>query len=100
MKVNTEILELTNMIHTGESDDSLTNRIMSNKTYELKEVDIEDIDLCGYSVNDNKITEYASLTSTPNPIILDSTGMVIDGVHRIEVAKMKGKETIMAYIGK
>lgn len=100
MKTNIEIFELTKVIHKGETDNSLSDRIMSNKYYNLIEIDLETIDTCGFSIDYNKAEEYSKLNTNAEPIILDSTGMLIDGLHRIEAAKIKGKETIMAYIGK
>lgn len=94
-----ELLKHAKEWHQNPAEfDELSHNILSYKTYNLRRVPLDDLGLDNYTVDDDKITDYAERTTEAPPIIVGQWGLIIDGNHRANAAAKRGEEDILAYV--
>jgi hypothetical protein len=77
----------------------LSDRIYKYPYYILEDVLLSELDEEEFYIDEDKVNSMC-LENTPiPPIVLTDYKSIIDGSHRIKVAKIQQKKTIQAYIG-
>ncbi len=80
-------------------DGDLAERIQKYQRYELRNLDIQDVE-APWAVGDpTEFMEMFEKTGTYPPIIVDHTYEIIDGQHRYEALKELGASHILAWVG-
>lgn len=104
-----ELEAIVEKIHRNQSDlyddGDLLERINCVDFYELMTIQIEDLDLNEWTVDEELVESYMSeLIETMPPIIIHeyspSNYSIVDGIHRLNVCHKLGLKTIKAYVGK
>ncbi|HHT7008397.1 TPA: hypothetical protein ACTZ3A_000936 [Bacillus cereus] len=102
-----EVVSFVKNIHYKGSDfieGDIQERIESYDNYELKEIDVNELETPSYYVDEELIKEYLDMdiSKTP-PLVLGyyNTGeyQTIDGGHRTTVLKKLGITKVLAYVG-
>ena len=104
---NDEVINFAESIHYSERDfdeGDIIERIEKFSTYELREINVKDLeDPCHY-IDEDLIQEYMqkSINEMP-PLILgyyrDNSFMTIDGGHRTAILKELNKQKALAFVG-
>lgn len=74
-------------------------KMLQSDSYELKEIPVDSVKR-SVSLPNEVSREYAKRETPIPPIVLDPTNGVVDGNHRLTAAKIRGQETISAYVPK
>jgi hypothetical protein len=74
-------------------------KMLQADSYELKEIPVDSVKR-SVSLPNEVSREYADRKTPIPPIVLDSKSGVVDGNHRLTAAKIRGQETISAYVPK
>lgn len=96
----------TQRIHHTEEDfyeGDLGKRIEKYKYYEVKEVNISDIEIDRFYIQDSLVDEYKlkiQKNGTYPPIVLKTDYTIIDGTHRVNALNELGFKTVIAFVGK
>ena len=100
------VLDMVQDIH-GRPDDleegDLVHRINKFDTYEKTIMDIDDLDLDEWEVDEDFVEELSKRIEKEGyqPIVYDpDDGSIIDGIHRANALHTIGKTKIKAYVGK
>jgi hypothetical protein len=83
-------------------DGNLPERIEHYPKYKLENVEISNIDLDDFYLDEGKMDEYINLYEDSKyypPIVLDHEYRIIDGNHRVNSQMNIGKTHIKAFIG-
>lgn len=83
-------------------DGDLGDRIESYEEYIVKEVNISDIDIDEFYVDDSLVDEYKEKIRKNGhypPVVLNSDYSIIDGTHRINALNELGIKTVIAFVG-
>lgn len=98
-------------LHTRPDDwteGDLGNRIEKSSRYQLLEVDIRDIDIAEWDINDDVVDDYMQILDENNgycpPIILEKKSdnelyCIIDGIHRANAVSEAGYTKINSWVG-
>lgn len=83
-----------------EEECDIGARVYQYNYFILEEVSVDEIDSDLWSHCEDTVDKYAEM-NTPIPAIVlnDDRSTIIDGTHRVMVAKKKGLKTIQAFIG-
>lgn len=82
-----------------EEDDDLLDRIHEFDHYELKTLNLEDVNR-RWATEPDTVDNYSSRETDFPPIVYDPIGKsIIDGSHRTEAAIARDDKTIRAYVG-
>jgi hypothetical protein len=110
VKTKEEIVEYVMNLHEKEPYDPeyeyLKEKIRMNEIYELRDVNISQIEETCRSDRETKIIEYKKMDQkTMPPIVLGKQNpegifFLIDGSHRKHIRVFNGHKTIRAYIPK
>ena len=93
------VADMVSRLHTRSSEDAL-NWVCKYKTYNLKQIPLNEIDIIHSSSEQDKINKYADMDTNPPPIVVDGeTGWIIDGYHRARASELRGMTHILAYVG-
>src|SRR6056297_976929 len=100
------VINLVASIH-GRSEDvedgDLNHRLSKFDTYEKKVIDINDVDLDEWEVDEDFVEELKTKIEKGGyePIVFDpDEGSIIDGTHRANALHQLGYTKIKAYVGK
>lgn len=100
------VLDMVQDIH-GRPEDfdegDLVHRINKFDTYEKTVMDISDLDLDEWQVDEDFVEELSKRIEKEgyHPIVYDpDEGSIIDGTHRANALNLIGKTKIKAYVGK
>jgi hypothetical protein len=83
-------------------DGDLGDRIEKYKKYIVKEVNISDIEIDEFYIDDNLVDEYKEKIMKSNtypPIVLNNDYTIIDGTHRVNALNELGYKTVTAFVG-
>lgn len=81
-------------------DGDIVDRILAYSHYELREIPISDLDLNEFSIDEDTVDRYVKNGDDVAPIVFGSDdGSIIDGNHRANAASVRGKSTILGYVG-
>jgi len=83
-------------------DGDLGYRIEESKQYIVKSVDISEIEIYEFQIDDSLIEEYIEeyqKNGTYPPIILDGDYRIIDGTHRVNALNDLGIKNVIAFVG-
>lgn len=102
-----EAIELVEDNHFNKEDlydGDLLERVSHSSPYELKKININDIDLEEWNSDKELIEEYMEeidmeIESMPIPLISKYMS-IIDGTHRLNALEQLGYEKVWVYIGK
>lgn len=100
------VLDLVHSIHARPEDfeeGDLVHRINKFDTYEQKIIDIDDLDLDEWNVEEEFVEELSKRIEQEGyePIVFDpDESSIIDGIHRANALALIGKTKIKAYVGK
>jgi len=100
------VLDMVQDIH-GRPEDfdegDLVHRINKFDTYEKTVMDIDDLNLDEWEVDEDFVEELSKRIEKEgyHPIVYDpDDGSIIDGTHRANALNLIGKTKIKAYVGK
>jgi hypothetical protein len=97
-----EVYTYVEYLHTKSEDfyeGNLGESIEKYPSYILREIPLNSID-APWDVDESKVDAYADIDTKIPPIVVTHDFEIIDGMHRFEVAKIKGQTTIKALVGK
>lgn len=102
-----EVLDLINKIHYNQQEinesDDLETRLYVHQKYKVVELPVLELEDSPYYLDDDLVDEYSKIPpETMQPIvfnIFEGERLLIDGGHRIEVAKLLELENIKALVG-
>ena len=83
-------------------DGDLGDRIEESKQYIVKSVDISEIEIYEFQIDESLIEEYIEeyqKNGTYPPIILDGDYRIIDGTHRVNALNDLGIKNVIAFVG-
>jgi hypothetical protein len=66
--------------------------------YKLIHINPIEIDSSEWDIDDDKVNEYAAISTQFPPIVIDQNGSIVDGGHRLEAAKQRGDDYIAVFI--
>lgn len=66
--------------------------------YKLEKMHPQDIESSEWNLDDDKLEDFSSLNTQSPPIVIDRNGSIVDGGHRLEVAKQRGDDYILVFI--
>jgi hypothetical protein len=86
-------------LHDDDSENNIGERVREYGAlgFELQNVEISKI-TAEWMLSDEKVDEYAKMTSPAPPVVLDKYLEVIDGTHRVHAALDRGESTIKAFV--
>jgi hypothetical protein len=92
------------MHHTDDDfiDGDLGDRIEKYKRYRVEDVNISDIQINEFYIDDDLVEEYKEKILKSNmypPIVLNKDYSIIDGTHRINALDDLGYKTVIAFVG-
>ena len=102
---NDMVYQLVQKIHRDYDDfidGDLGERLDKYKNYDLKEIDISNLNLEEWDVQDylvDEIVQQMKQDKNYPPIVVDSQYGIIDGIHRANALDELGFKTIKAYVG-
>lgn len=100
-----EILEYVTSFHDQEDfdDTDFYERITKYDKFILKSIDINDLDLEEYTLNDEKVDQYVEDYKNQDGeypfIVIEDDYSIIDGLHRANALDRLGKKEVKAYVG-
>ncbi|AEO93798.1 gp541 [Bacillus phage G] len=102
-----EVLDLINRIHYNQQEinesDDLETRLYVHQKYEVVELLVSELEDSPYYLDDDLVDEYLKMSpETMQPIvfnIFEGRRLLVDGGHRIEVAKLLKLEKIKGFVG-
>ena len=81
-------------------DGDIVDRILAYSYYELREILISGLDLNEFDIDEDTVDGYVEDGDDVAPIVFGSDdGSIIDGNHRANAASVRGKSTILGYVG-
>ena len=80
-----------------EIDPEMMRELFSDSSATLREVPLDRLEYNGGCGDEAKVENYGKLTTEAPPIIVRGNH-IIDGNHRVKVARAKGQKTILAYV--
>lgn len=99
-----EAFNYVQSLHSNPEDfaeGDLADRIEKNNRYSLTEIPVSKLNADEFTVYPDQVASYAKQPAlTSPPILIDRRGSIIDGVQRVNAAKVRGDKTILAYVGK
>ena len=94
---------LVHRIHGRQEDlveGNLESRIARFETYELKHLEIAEINLTEFLLDDDHVERISAVEDEMPPIIYDPVDRsIIDGAHRANALHLRGEIEILAYVG-
>ena len=100
-----DVYSYTQRIHHTDDDfidGDLGDRIEKYKKYIVKEVNISDIEIDEFYIDDDLVDEYKEKIKKLNtypPIVLNKDYSIIDGTHRVNALDELGYKTVVAFVG-
>ena len=98
--MNTEqMINYLRSTHNKDLHRDYLNHILSYDSFELSWILVDDVNSDLVNINTNKVSLYSLLDKSTVPPIVVADGVILDGYHRVTVAKAQGQMTIPAWIG-
>ena len=98
--MNTEqMINYLRSTHNKALHQDYLDHIRSYDSFELSWILVDDVNSDLVNINTNKVSLYSLLDESTVPPIVVADGVIIDGYHRVTVAKAQGQMTIPAWIG-
>lgn len=100
-----DVYAYTQRIHHTEDDfydGDLGERIEEYDKYIVEEVNISDIDIYEFQIDEYLLDNYKEQFNKNNsypPIVLNSDYSIIDGTHRVNALNELGFEKVIAFVG-
>jgi hypothetical protein len=95
-----DMMDLLKIQDHGETDLTASRQLLGDHQYELRDVPTDELKTRGSTeLKQNQIQEYAKLPAeTAPPVVADENGQIINGNRRLEAARLRGDETVKAYV--
>ena len=94
-----QMIEYLQKTHATNLHKDYENHIRTYASFELSTINIDTIDSDRVDLDASKLEAYSELDDQTVPPIVVADGVILDGYHRVTVAKSQGKTHIAAYIG-
>lgn len=94
-----QMIEYLRSTHASTLHKDYVDHINTYDTFELSTIDINSIPSDCVDIDEDKVKAYDSLDESTVPPVVVADGVILDGYHRVAVAKMQGKTCISAYVG-
>ena len=94
-----QMIEYIRHYHESDLHKDYTDHIRTYDWFERTTIDINSIPSDGVDLDTDKVNSYSDLDDREVPSIVIADGVILDGYHRVTVAKTKGKTHISAYVG-
>ena len=94
-----QMIEYLQKTHDSNLHKDYENHINTYASFELSTINIDSIDSNRVDLDASKLEAYSLLDASTVPPIVVADGVILDGYHRVTVAKSQGKTHIAAYIG-
>ena len=94
-----QMIEYLQKTHASHLHQDYINHIRTYASFELSVINIDSIDSDRVDLDASKLEAYSDLDASTVPPIVVADGVILDGYHRVTVAKSQGKTRIAAYIG-
>jgi hypothetical protein len=93
-------LHYDNFDSINREESNLPERIAkAGSYYELKDLPLSGLpEESEFDIDDDKVEEFAALTTPFPPIVVGKDGEVIDGGHRLLAARKRGDTTLPVYV--
>ena len=94
-----QMIEYLRSTHSPTLHKDYVDHIRTYDSFLLSTIDIDSVDSGCVDIDEDKVKAYHSLDESTVPPVVIADGVILDGYHRVRVAKMQGKTHIDAYIG-
>ena len=98
-KTPSQMIEYLQKTHDSNLHLDYINHIHSYDSFLLSTINIDAIDSNSIDIDLDKVKAYSTLDESTVPPVVVADGVILDGYHRVTVAKSQGKTDILAYVG-
>ena len=98
-KTASQMIEYLRSVHAATLHKDYVNHIHSYDSFLLSTININTVDSDSVDIDLDKVKAYSLLDESTVPPIVVADGVILDGYHRVSVAKTQGKKYMSAYIG-
>ena len=100
-KTPSQMIEYLQKTHDSTLHLDYINHIHSYDSFLLSTINIDAIDSNSIDIDIDldKVKAYSTLDESTVPPVVVADGVILDGYHRVTVAKSQGKTDILAYVG-
>ena len=85
--------------HLQDLHQDYLDHINSFASFTLQPILVNSINSDLVDIDKNKVNLYSELDYSTVPPIVVADGVILDGYHRVTVAKAQGRQSILAYVG-
>lgn len=86
--------------HNRDLHQDYLDHICSYDVFELSTININTVNSDLIDLDTHKVKAYSKLDYSTVPPIVVADGVILDGYHRVTVARAQGRKNILAYVGK
>ena len=94
-----QMIEYLQKTHATNLHLDYINHIRTYASFELSTINIDRIDSDRVDLDAGKLEAYSLLDDQTVPPVVVADGVILDGYHRVTVAKSQGKTSVAAWIG-
>jgi hypothetical protein len=98
-KTASQMIEYLQKTHASTLHLDYVNHIHSYDSFLLSTININTLNSDSVDIDLDKVKAYSTLDESTVPPIVVADGVILDGYHRVSVAKTQGKKYMSAYIG-
>ena len=98
-KTPSQMIEYLQKTHDSTLHLDYVNHIHSYDSFLLSTININTVDSDSIDIDLDKVKAYSLLDESTVPPIVVADGVILDGYHRVTVAKTQGKKYMSAYTG-
>ena len=98
-KTPSQMIEYLQKTHDSTLHLDYVNHINTYDSFLLSTINITTLNSDSIDIDLDKVKAYSTLDESTVPPIVVADGVILDGYHRVSVAKTQGKKYMSAYIG-
>ena len=95
-----QMIEYLRRTHYRDLHQDYIDHICSYDHWELSNIRINSLNSNLIDIDQDKLNTYSRLWPSTVPPIVVADGVILDGYHRVTVAKTQGKKFMTAWIGR
>ena len=95
-----QMIEYLRRVHYRDLHQDYIDHISSYRHWELSNINITELNSDLIDLDQNKLNTYSLLWPSSVPPVVVADGVILDGYHRVTVAKTQGHKFISAWIGR
>ena len=95
-----QMIEYLRRVHYRDLHQDYIDHISSYDHWELSNIRINSLNSNLIDIDQDKLNTYSRLWPSSVPPVVVADGVILDGYHRVTVAKTQGKKFMTAWIGR